>query len=168
MYGNFQYDYYKDKMYFFIGAHESYKLNDDISNYYVEFDKNEVFDSHDYVEETITNIGEGRIIKLDSPLLENSNTIVLSDINSRTVNLKRNSDNKLIASTTFKDFPNLLLWHSLGSKMICIEPWMNNPDSPSDYEKELKDKKNVLFINPSEEKTLIRTITYYVEEEEIT
>lgn len=150
----------EEDIYFFIGAHESYALDLDVSNYYVEFENKEEF--NEKVIETNSIYGSNNnCIDLGSSMLENAATIVLHNINSRKVWLKRKSDDSLIAETSFKDFPNLLLWHSLGSKMICIEPWMNMPDTVEDEEKELKDKEHVIKVNPHEEVTLTRVIKYY-------
>lgn len=150
----------KEVIYFFIGAHESYALDSEVENYYVEFENEEEFN------ENVINTGSvygcnHNAIDLGSSMLENASTIVLHNIKSRKVWLKRKKDDSLVAETTFPGFPNLLLWHSLGSKMICIEPWMNMPDKPEDEEKEFKDKEHVIKVEPNQEVTLTRVIKYY-------
>lgn len=151
----------KQDIYFFLGCHESYMLDSDVSDYYVQFDKDESLESwkEDYSGKVL--VGKDRIIDLGINQLKDACTVILENINSRKVYLKRKSDNTLVAATTFEWFPHLLLWHPLGSKMICIEPWINLPDSESESIKELKDKKYVVKVNPGEAKELVRNIAYF-------
>ena len=81
-------------------------------------------------------------------------------INSRKVTL-RHIDGRKIAETAFDGFDVFLLWHPIGSKMICIEPWLNLPDDEVRHDQEFSDKYGVLEILPNEKKTLSRTITYF-------
>ena len=148
-------------IYFFFGCHESYKVDKDIGNYYLEFEKDEQFDSLNVSEEKYVHIGEGKYLDLNSPLLENSETIILHNINSRFVTLKRKVDDMTVASTSFNDFPNLLIWHSIGSQMVCLEPWMNLPDLSDDKEKELKEKEHVVKLAGKQERIMTRSIYYH-------
>jgi len=144
-------------IYFFLGCHESYKLDGELSDYYVQFEKDEEFKTWD----SKTIVGSDKVIDLGVKQLEDACTIILENINSRKVYLKRKSDNTLVAATTFEGIPNLLLWHSLGSKMICIEPWINLPDCPEEETKELKDKKYVVKLDAKQDKEFVRTIAYF-------
>ena len=71
------------------------------------------------------------------------------------------NDGKKVATITYPSFPNIMFWHPVGSKMICIEPWLNLPDAPSDVNKEFKDKEHVVSVKPHQVKIFKRTITYF-------
>jgi len=149
-------------IYYAIGAHDSFAINETIDNYYVEFEKDEAFESIS-CSDFLTKIpfGSGKVIDLASPLIDNSGSIILSDFNSRKVYLKHKGDDELLAEVNFPEYPVLLFWHPTGSKMVCIEPWINLPDSPKDVNVEFKDKKNIIKLEPNESKTLVRSISYF-------
>lgn len=150
----------EETIYFLLGTHESYALNDTVDHYYVEFNKDEKLDLMSDETGKFIYIKDKRKFSLDSPFLDNSDTIVLHNINSREITLKR-SDGKKVVTITYPDFPNLMFWHPVGSKMICIEPWLNLTDTPLDKEKELKDKEHVISLKPHQAKIITRTITYF-------
>ena len=93
-------------------------------------------------------------------IAQESPQIILSDINSRKVCLKHKGDDKLLSEVVFPEYSVLLLWHPLDSKMVCIEPWINLPDSKKDINVEFKNKKNIIKLEPYESKTLVRSISY--------
>lgn len=149
-------------IYFSIGAHDSFALDETINNYYAEFEKEENFESISCTDfESLISLGKGDVIDLSSTLLDNSGSIILSGINSRKVCLKHKGDDKLLAEVVFPEYSVLLLWHPTDSKMVCIEPWINLPDSKKDEDIEFKDKKNIIKLEPYESKTLIRSISYF-------
>lgn len=149
-------------IYYGIGAHDSFSLDETIDNYYVEFEKEEKFESISCDDfETLIPLVNGKVVDLSSELLNNSGSIILTNLNSHKVYLKHKGDNKLLAEVVFPEYGVLLFWHPIDSKMVCIEPWINLPDSKKDEDIEFKDKKNIIKLEPYESKTLIRSISYF-------
>jgi len=150
-----------DDIYFFLGCHESYALDSDVSNFYVQFDKDDNLESWDESMTKTFKVGANKVIDLSIDALKDAGSVVLENINSTRVYLKRKSDNSLVAATSFEGFHNFLLWHPTGSNMICLEPWMNLPDKPDNKNNELKDKKYVVKVEPGNIREFIRTIAYF-------
>ena len=149
---------------FACGGHESFSLDKEVCDYYVEFENDENFDFliHNaggmLTGETV-NHGNGKILPLEKDFTDNSVTVILGNINSRKVTLKDKQTNEKIVTITFDDFANLLLWHPHGSKMLCIEPWQALP-SYVDELKEFKDREGVISLSENGEVTFTRKITY--------
>lgn len=149
---------------FACGGHESFSLDSDVENYYVEFENDEKFDflvhnSNGLLTGEKSSHGEGRILPLMKDFTDNSATVILGDINSRKAALKSKKTDEKIVEITFDGFENLLLWHPHGSKMLCIEPWQCLP-SYVDEIKEFKERKGVINLSPNCEITFTRKITY--------
>lgn len=149
---------------FVCGGHESFALENDVENYYVEFENEENFDflvhnaSGMLTGEKISH-GEGRILQLQKDFTDNSATVILGNINSRKASLYHKDTKEKIVEITFGDFENLLLWHPHGSKMLCIEPWQALP-SYVDEIKEFKERKGVITLESNKEITFTRAIKY--------
>ena len=149
---------------FACGGHESFALENDVENYYVEFENDEKFDflvhnaSGMLTGEKISH-GEGRILNLEKDFTDNSATVILGNINSRKASLYHKDTKEKIVEITFDDFENLLLWHPHGSKMLCIEPWQALP-SYVDEIKEFKDRDGIVTLEKGKEITFTRAIKY--------
>ncbi len=151
-------------LYVSCGGHESYALDEGVENYVVTFEKDEVFDTllvrnDGLIDEATYRLGTGKILPIPEEFMKRC-AVNFVGINSRKVVLSHVSGKK-IAETTFEGFDVFLLWHPIGSKMICIEPWLNLPDDVIRSEQEFSDKYGVIAILPKEKKTLSRTITYF-------
>ena len=149
---------------FACGGHESFALNDEVESYYVEFEKEEIFDFLVHNEGGMLtgekiSYGEGRILPLEKEFTDNGATVILGNINSRKASLYHKETNEEIVEVSFDGFSNLLLWHPHGSKMLCIEPWQALP-SYVDEIKEFTDREGVLILAPKGEITFKREITY--------
>lgn len=149
---------------FACGGHESFALDSDVENYYVEFEKDENFDflvhnSGGMLTGEKISYGEGRVLSLEKEFTDNSATVILGDVNSRRAILKDKKTNEKIVEITFDGFENLLLWHPHGSKMLCIEPWQCLP-SYVDEIKEFKERKGVINLSRDSEITFTRRINY--------
>ena len=149
---------------FACGGHESFALENDVENYYVEFENDEKFDflvhnaSGMLTGEKI-NHGEGRTLQLQKDFTDNSATVILGNINSRKASLYHKETNEKIVEITYDGFSNLLLWHPHGSKMLCIEPWQALP-SYVDEIKEFKDRDGVVTLEKGKEIIFTRAIKY--------
>ena len=92
--------------------------------------------------------------------LEKSNTAIFSNVQSDEVTLEDVSGNK-VATIGLKGFNNLLLWHSEGSQMICIEPWQNLPDHKDKTDVEFSKKAGLTRVVAGGTYELKRAIRYY-------
>ena len=149
---------------FACGGHESFALDNEVENYYVEFENDEKFDflvhnANGLLTGETRSYGQGRVLPLQKDFTDNSATVILGDINSRKATLKDKETNEKIVEISFDGFSNILLWHPHGSKMLCIEPWQCLP-SYVDEIKEFKERKGVVTLSPNREITFTRKITY--------
>ena len=149
---------------FACGGHESFALDSDVSEYYVEFEKDERFDAllHNdggFLTGENRSHGEGRILPIEKDFTDNSVTVILGNINSRKASLYHKKTKEKIVEISFEGFSNLLLWHPHGSKMLCIEPWQCLPSYDGEV-KEFKDREGVINLSQGEQISFARTITY--------
>ena len=149
---------------FACGGHESFALDKEVDNYYVEFENDEKFDflvhnSGGMLTGEKVNHGAGKILPLEKDFTDNSATVILGNINSRKATLKDKKTDEKVVEITFDGFSNLLLWHPHGSKMLCIEPWQCLP-SYVDEIKEFKERKGVINLSQNCEIAFTRKITY--------
>lgn len=150
-------------MYFCVGSHEGYIADGEISDYYIEFDKDENFINvvHN-LDGLLTgekiNIGNGKILNLEDKYFVDDATIVFENINSRAVTLV-GKKNGLKIKIEFDEFSNLLIWKAYNGKFVCIEPWTALPDSV-DCNNVLKDKPNIIKLKQGENKIFTHKITF--------
>lgn len=149
---------------FACGGHESFALDGEVCDYYLEFDKDEKLDAlvHDnggFLTGDIKKYGEGKILQLEKDFTDNSATVIFGGINSRRATLRDKKTDEKIVEISFEGFDNLLLWHPHGSKMLCIEPWQCLPSYAGEV-KEFKDREGVINLSEGCEVTFTRTITY--------
>lgn len=155
----------KESMYCSFGAHESYALDKGLENYRLIFEKEEVLDSlihndNGVLTGKIESFGTGSVLNLPVQFLEKSNTAIFGEIRSSYVTLETLQGEK-VATVSLQGFDNLLLWHSEGSQMICIEPWQNLPDYAGKTDVEISEKKGLNRVDPGESYTVCRTVRYY-------
>ena len=149
---------------FACGGHESFALDKEVVDYYIEFEKTEKLDflvhnKNGFLTGECVSHGQGRILPLEKDFTDNSATVILGEINSRKATLKDKETNEKIVEISFDSFSNLLLWHPHGSKMLCIEPWQCLP-SYVDEQKEFGEKKGVINLSQKREITFTRKIIY--------
>ena len=149
---------------FVCGGHESFTLDNEVENYYVEFEKEESFDfllhnDGGMLTGEKVNHGAGKILPLEKDFTDNSATVILGNINSRKASLYHKETKGKVVEITFDGFSNLLLWHPHDSKMICIEPWQCLP-SYVDEIKEIKERDGVITIEHNKVVTFTRKIKY--------
>ena len=146
------------------GGHESFKIDSDLHDYYIEFEKDESFDflihnDGGFLTGEKHHFGDGKILRLEDEFTDNSKTIILGNINSRKATLKRSSDHVSVVEIEFPGYENLLIWHPHGSRMVCIEPWQCLP-SYVDEIKEFAERDGVVCLSAGSEITLTRAIKY--------
>lgn len=152
-------------MYFACGAHDSFALASEVTDYALEFPKSERFlyqlhDDSGRLTGRTEDHGSGTLLPLENRDPSVGDTVILKDIQSDSVFLTERKSEKRLASIEFPGFSNLLLWHPKGSRMICIEPWQNLPDD-ADKSPEFTAKPGIQKLQPSAQTSYTRTIRYY-------
>ena len=75
--------------------------------------------------------------------------------------MKRLQDKKTMKNVLFfMVFCYFLLWKLQQANMICLEPWLNLPDTVGER-KEFFRKAGVVCVPPKGKKIFMRKITYY-------
>ncbi len=159
-------------MYFNVGCHEAYALNDSMEKYSINFSENDSLDNlvygpnmmeYDSLKIALEDgnlplsldyfVGEfenkGRTVKKDSIILEN--------IKSKEVSLLKN--NEEIMSIYFRDFDNLVIW-TKSDRYIAIEPWNGMPDY-FDTDHKLENKKHIDKLEKGQTKSFYHSISFY-------
>ena len=154
-----------DTMYAAFCCHESYALDGEVEEYEAVFEKEERFLSlytkpnDGRLTGKIKDCGTGNVLALERDLIENS--IVLSNLNSRSVILRKRHGGNAVVKVTFPDFANLLFWKPEGSRMVCIEPWQNLPDDLNAEPQEISKKAGMTKIGPGETLVSRHVIEYF-------
>lgn len=148
-------------MYYSVGAHESYYCPNGIEEYSVIFEKDEPHGRNllcgnllDYKTAPLPLNGCELPLKYD---YFKSESIVITDINSKKVALKNNTTGDVIKIEY--DCDNLLFWTIPNAHYICIEPWQGLPDY-IDSDNDLSHKKGIITLAPGTEHTNTHTITF--------
>lgn len=154
-----------DTMYYACGAHDSFALSSDATDYALEFPQTEVFDYqlHDgngRLSGKTEPHGRGTRLPLENRDASAGDTVILQELRSRSVRLTEAQSGNCLAEIRFPDFSNLLLWHPKDSRMICIEPWQNLPDR-ADQTGMFSEKPGVVPLPPAQQATYTRTIRYF-------
>ena len=149
---------------FSCGGHESFALEGPFSEYSIVFETKEHLlhrwhNERGLLTEKTYDFGERNEFALPEEFLSNGNTRIFSDLQSRRVTLCRNK--RARAEINFFGFSNLLLWRPHGANMICIEPWLNLPDSVGADAIAFAEKAGVCNLPPRARQTFTRTIRYF-------
>lgn len=144
-----------ETMYFSLGAHPAFKVGrkaDEFSNYSLLFNKDTYLKAtflkdglltRDKNTITLTN----QKLQLNYKLFEND-ALVLLDIKSDKITLL-DSDEKIMLTFEFENFPYFGLWTVKDSCFICLEPWAGVADF--DYhDQQLENKTGINTLNPKE------------------
>jgi galactose mutarotase-like enzyme len=146
------------------GGHESFKIDSDLHDYYIEFERDEKFDflihnDGGFLTGEKYHFGDGKILRLEDEFTDNSKTVILGNINSRKATLRRYDNHERVVEIDFEGYSNLLIWHPHGSKMVCIEPWQCLPSYEGEV-KEFAERDGVVCLSAGSEITLTRAIKY--------
>lgn len=155
-------------LYFSCGGHDSFALAAEPKNYELEFEKEEVFESllvneAGYLTGETRFLSAGKILDLDSSLLDFGSSICLDKLRSGKVLLREKGTHRKIVQVIFPQSEKLVLWRPHGAKMLCIEPWQNLPDRASGEDAEFSAKDGVIKVPPHGSERVIRTVKYYDE-----
>lgn len=150
-------------MYFGCGGHESFNIDGKLSQYSIEFEKEEsllrVFHNDGgYLTGESKTYPKSRFLRFKDMPVDNSETLIFKGVKSNYCKLVKNTG-EVVAETHFKGFKNLLFWRPDGATMICMEPWSNLPDvegDPTDFRK----KYGIKPLKAGAEKIIKRKIIY--------
>lgn len=153
----------KGEMPFCIGAHPAFATDGDMTDYRLEFPKEETAAVPNYNLETGLHEENNR-----RTLLTSSNTLTLSHelfygdvcyfdkLVSRSVGLF-NKENKGVR-VDFPDFTSLGVWQAKDAPFLCIEPWCGSADF-DDCTGVFAEKRGIEILKPDEEKAFTYSIT---------
>lgn len=140
-----------DSMYFSIGSHEGYLLDDDFENYYIEFEKDEALMSNEVVGSLLSHkLKDFSSFNNHLPLRYDDykvDALVFQNVNSRKLSLMHVNKGKIL-TVEYPHASNIVTWTKIGAKYICIEPWTavgDYIDSPKDITK----KDNIIKLESS-------------------
>lgn len=137
---------------FSIGAHPAFALSEDLKNYSLQFNKEDVFETHHLENESFN--GKSSIVSDKNGEIQMNydlfavNTLVFKQLKSNEVILKNKDVNVLKVS--FDHFPYLGIWTQMNAPFLCIEPWCGLADS-STHDGNLEEKEGINFLQPNED-----------------
>ena len=139
----------KEDMYFNVGSHEGYLLDDDFNNYHLEFNEEEdlksiVLEGPLLSHESIDLGSKTRVFPLKYEDYK-VDALVFPHIKSKRITLVNNSTGPVI-DLEFDKADNLVLWTVPQARFICIEPW-NGLHDYVDSELDIKKKNNVTILS---------------------
>ncbi|PRY16282.1 galactose mutarotase-like enzyme [Pontibacter ummariensis] len=158
----------EEAMWFSIGAHPGFNVplyqNEDYTDYYLEFEKEETLSRYLLNEQGLLNgdtervLQQERVLPLSHQYFE-KDAIVLKELNSKKVTLASKTNPRRI-EVAFEGFPYLGIWAKPGpSPYVCIEPWCGIA-SKAGASGELQEKEGINQLGPKQsfERTFIITV----------
>lgn len=142
------------EMYFSIGAHPAFNIDNSLSDYCLEFKSkdnisqitlNGPYSDKDFVLEKLNTL-------LLNPDLFSNDALIYTNIDK--VTIKNNKDESFV-NVNFTDFPLVGIWtpyykdSNSTAPFLCIEPWYGLADSV-DSDGQYKNKKYINKLDPSE------------------
>lgn len=141
-----------EKMYFSIGAHPGFNtpVNQEIkiSDYYLEFEKNETasifpLEGRNISRNTIKFLEKSKIIELSEDLFKND-ALIFKGLNSKKVSLKCKKNNRVL-TMDYSNFKYIAFWSKVGEEFLCLEPWNGIADFV-DASGKLEEKDEIIKI----------------------
>ena len=154
----------ENNLFFSCGGHESFQLDGSVDNFSIQFNKEEIFlnycnNEDGYLTCKTEVLGQGNELKLNDEWFKNSLSLVFKELKSNSVTLLKGDIP--IAQITYKGFAVLVLWKEYGSKFICIEPWLNLPDTINNINDKIETKFGLLQVKPNKTKKVKQTVKYF-------
>lgn len=138
--------------YFGMGAHEGYATPGGLEDYAIEFDEEETLVNHKLHGNLIDPVGQVMAEHTRRfPLKEEYfavDALVFTDIKSRGVTLVSQNHNRKVR-VDFPEHDVLMFWMKPGAEYICIEPWLNAPDT-LDSDMQIEHKKGCIRLAPGQ------------------
>jgi len=149
-------------MYFSLGSHESYALENRVEDYDIIFNKKENLDN--------LIVGEGGLLTGEKqPVLRYSrilplhdkqfdyDSLVFKNIASKSLILRNRTNGKRI-KVEYPNSPNLVIWKMVGENYVCIEPWAGLPDF-ADCDQQLEHKDSIIKLKKNKIYKKVHKIT---------
>ncbi len=141
-----------DIMYFSLGAHPAFNLEDEISTYRLEFDSEENYARHLLeaglqIHKTEEVAMQGNRLQLNENYFE-TDAIVLKGMQANEISLL-NKNNKKELSLKAEGFPYYGIWAKKSYPFLCLEPWHGIADSITSSGK-IEEKEGIKKLASSE------------------
>jgi len=144
-----------ETMFYSVGGHPAFFLDEPLENYYLEFDRAIQLDRHEligsYFSGTTYNYGFSNRLDLNTELFEND-AFVLKNPAFKSVSLKHTNGNKLVQMDC-NSWTAIGFWTKKDAPFICIEAWWGWADH-SDSNGKLEEKAGIRRLNPEEKERL--------------
>ena len=137
---------------FSIGAHPAFAIEGNLEEYVLEFNKDDVFETHHLESESFN--GKTSVIPTNNNTISlnydlfDVNTLVFKKLKSNEVILKYLNTNLL--KVHFDHFPYLGIWTKQGAPFLCIEPWCGLADN-SNHDGNWEEKEGINLLQPQED-----------------
>lgn len=141
-------------MYYSIGGHPAFKIEGNLEDYSLLFDKNENLVSYKLQDNLFS--GATKEIELANSLLKlnygifSEDALVLKGYSTTALTLQKNSEK--ILKVSFDEFPYLGIWTKDKAPFICIEPWIGLADS-HDASGKIEEKEGIKTLAADSEKS---------------
>jgi galactose mutarotase-like enzyme len=151
-------------IYFSVGAHPAFNLpSGNISDYFIEFEKEETLNRHLLKNNTFSGETERVIANTNhlplSTALFDKDAIVFKDMQSQSFSLKSKTNDYKVRMD-FDGFPYFGIWTKPNcEKFVCLEPWCGLADN-SGFDDEFKNKEGINIL--TEGATFQRSFTIEV------
>lgn len=153
----------ENAMFFGCGGHESFNIDGKLSQYSIEFEKEESLlrlfhDDDGYLMGESKLYPKGKVLRFKDMPVDNSETLIFKGVRSNRCKLVKNTG-EVVAETYFKGFNNVLFWRPDGAAVICMEPWLNLPDIKGE-KTDFRKKYGIKSLDAGAEKVFKRKIIY--------
>ncbi len=139
-------------MYYSVGGHPAFFLDEPLKNYYLEFDRAIQLDRHElngsYFSGRTRDYGFSNRLELTNDLFEND-AFVLKQPAFKSVSLKHVNGNTLIQMDC-NSWTAIGFWTKKDAPFICIEPWWGWADH-SDSSGKLEEKAGIRKLEANEQ-----------------
>lgn len=136
-------------MYYSVGGHPAFYLEESLENYYLEFDtaiqleREEL--SGSYFSGETSYYGVSNQLNLGDELFEND-AFVLKDPEFKSVSLKH-QDGETLVQMSCENWTAIGFWTKKGAPFLCIEPWWGWADH-ADASGKLEEKAGIRKLEP--------------------
>lgn len=148
-----------ETMYYSVGGHPAFYLEETLENYYLEFDEAMQLEREEleggYFSGKTSYYGVSNHLNLGDELFEND-AFVLKEPVFKTVSLKHQNGETLIRMTC-ENWTAIGFWTKKGAPFICIEPWWGWADH-ADASGKLEEKAGIRTLNPGQSERLSYSI----------
>lgn len=137
---------------FSIGAHPAFAIDGNFEDYFLQFNKDDVFETHHLENESFNGKTtlvetENNAISLKYTLFE-KDALVFKHLKSNSVVLKHLD--KSILKVNYDNFPYLGIWTKQNALFLCIEPWCGLADAIN-HNENLEDKEGINHLPAGED-----------------